>query len=374
MDYQYKSICRGEHSIFEQCRAQGVDPTKYIFFFNLRSYDRLNKTPGIIKAEKETGINYQQVQRAEAEEIMSEGIHGSYDPEDSEGDEHMRRDKNKKELDEDTKNLFEARRKFEAALPKENIHTTSSVAHHAMAGNEEGLQSEPWFEDSPESEIKNWIQEELYIHAKLLLVDDRIAICGSSNLNDRSQLGDHDSELSVVMEDTRLIPSTMNGQPYEAGYHAATLRRYLWREHMGLLPPQEHDASNDINAMPPNVNPDNDIYDQDESYKFVEDPLSDELWEKWTSQADTNTEIFRHLFRADPDDHIKTFEDYDSYLPTRGVKAGHLFDIFMSPEDARKKLSQVKGHLVWHSLNFLEEAEMAQWGLQVNTMTESIYT
>jgi phospholipase D1/2 len=56
------------------------------------------------------------------------------------------------------------------------------------------------------------------------------------------------------------------------------------------------------------------------------------------------------------------------------VKAGHLFDIFMSPEDARKKLSQVKGHLVWHSLNFLEEAEMAQWGLQVNTMTESIYT
>jgi phospholipase D1/2 len=304
MDYQYKSICRGEHSIFEQCRAQGVDPTKYIFFFNLRSYDRLNKTPGIIKAEKETGINYQQVQRAEAEEIMSEGIHGSYDPEDSEGDEHMRRDKNKKELDQDTKNLFEARKKFEAALPKENIHTTSSVAHHAMAGNEEeGLQSEPWFEDSPESEIKNWIQEELYIHAKLLLVDDRIAICGSSNLNDRSQLGDHDSELSVVMEDTRLIPSTMNGQPYEAGYHAATLRRYLWREHMGLLPPQEHDASNDINAMPPNVNPDNDIYDQDESYKFVEDPLSDELWEMWTSQADTNTDIFRHLFRADPDDH-----------------------------------------------------------------------
>jgi phospholipase D1/2 len=215
----------------------------------------------------------------------------------------MRRDKNKKELDEDTKNLFEARRKFEAALPKENIHTTSSVAHHAMAGNGEGLQGEPWFEDSPESEIKNWIQEELYIHAKLLLVDDRIAICGSSNLNDRSQLGDHDSELSVVMEDTRLIPSTMNGQPYEAGYHAATLRRYLWREHMGLLPPQEHDASNDINAMPPNVNPNNDIYDQDESYKFVEDPLSDELWEKWTSQADTNTEIFRHLFRADPDNH-----------------------------------------------------------------------
>lgn len=27
MDYQYKSILRGENSIFEQVRAQGVDPT-----------------------------------------------------------------------------------------------------------------------------------------------------------------------------------------------------------------------------------------------------------------------------------------------------------------------------------------------------------
>lgn len=28
MDYQYKSICRGEHSIFGRIRAQGVDPTR----------------------------------------------------------------------------------------------------------------------------------------------------------------------------------------------------------------------------------------------------------------------------------------------------------------------------------------------------------
>ena len=72
-DYQYKSICRGEHSIFEQIRKEGVDPTQHIFFFNLRSYDRLNKTPAIQKQEEETGVPYQKVQRAEAEEIMSTG-------------------------------------------------------------------------------------------------------------------------------------------------------------------------------------------------------------------------------------------------------------------------------------------------------------
>ena len=72
-DYQYKSICRGEHSIFEQIRKEGVDPREHIFFFNLRSYDRLNKTPAIQKQEEETGVPYQKVQRAEAEEIMSTG-------------------------------------------------------------------------------------------------------------------------------------------------------------------------------------------------------------------------------------------------------------------------------------------------------------
>lgn len=74
---------------------------------------------------------------------------------------------------------------------------------------------------------------------------------------------------------------------------------------MGLLPPQEHDASNDPNAQPPGEDSPNDIWDRDESYKFVEDPLNDELWEQWTKSATTNTMTFRHLFHADPDDYGK---------------------------------------------------------------------
>ena len=38
------------------------------------------------------------------------------------------------------------------------------------------------------------------------------------------------------MTDTRALDSTMDGAPYRAGHHAATLRRILWREHLGLLP------------------------------------------------------------------------------------------------------------------------------------------
>ena len=239
MDYQYKSICRGEHSIFEQIKAHGVDPTRYMFFFNLRSYDRLSKN-----------------------DMGEEGI------------------------------------------SKRTLHKTStahSVAHHAMAKTS-NLYEQPWHGTDRE-EVDSWIQEELYVHSKLLIVDDRIAVCGSSNLNDRSQAGHHDSELSIVMEDTRMIKSKMAGKKFRAGYHAATLRRYLWREHLGLLPPQKLDGKKDANAQPPSDSSPNNIWDRDKGYKFVEDPLGDDLWEMWTSNATRNTEIFRHLFHADPDNH-----------------------------------------------------------------------
>ena len=106
------------------------------------------------------------------------------------------------------------------------------------------------------------------------------------------------------MEDYNTIETTMDGQPFKAGHHAATLRRMLWREHLGLLPAQDFDASNDPNAQPPDVCP-NDVLEGPE-YEFVADPLSDKVWDMWTSNATRNTEMYRHLFRADPDNHSKT--------------------------------------------------------------------
>ncbi|KAK7735580.1 hypothetical protein SLS53_007494 [Cytospora paraplurivora] len=391
MDYQYKSILRGEHSIFEQVRKEGVDPTQHIFFFNLRSYDRLNVTPSVRKQEEESGLKYQDYQRAQAEEIMGDGIHGVKDVY-GEADKHMGKDskkhwikshaekfQNKREgqKDDGAEHKEDVKRRFEAARQEgqAEVRSSSSVAQCAMAGTGRVL-DELW-EGDPEDEVNHWIQEELYIHAKLLIADDKIVICGSSNLNDRSQLGYHDSELSIVMEDTHRIPSIMDGKEFEAGYHAATLRRYLWREHLGLLPPQEMDASYDVNAQPPGEKTMNDIWDQGqgaEGYKFVEDPLGDDLWKEWTERATVNTKVFQQVFHADPDDHVKTFEDYNLFLPPKGVKAGHVFDRMQDPLEIRKKLDQVKGHLVWMPLDFLKDANMAEVGLQVNQFTESVYT
>lgn len=184
----------------------------------------------------------------------------------------------------------------------------------------------------------------------------------------QSQLGSHDSELAIVVEDQDFIDSTMDGKPYRASRLAATLRRQLWREHLGLLPAQNYDATGHPNALPPDVCL-NEIL-EDRHNEFVTDPLSDAVWETWTGQASVNTETYRMLFRADPDDNIKTFEDYNNFRPRRSHKQGHLFDPYLPAKEVREKLDRIKGHLVWLPLEFLRDAEMAEPGLAVNQITE----
>ncbi|KAL9057467.1 MAG: hypothetical protein Q9162_002304 [Coniocarpon cinnabarinum] len=394
MDYQYKSIHRGEHSIFGKCQAAGVDASKYFFIFNLRSYDRINTTMAMKKQEELSGVSYQELQRANAEEIMSGAIHGArpdtnakhpnVDPKQKIAQMKAKKAGEWDETGDETrdtflqkKELFESKRS-EVGLDMFNDIDGDKVADSADSIAKDALLDQPkpseelWNEQHPEQEKENFVQEELYPHDKVLIVDDKIVLCGSSNINDRSQLGYHDSELTIVMEDREEFDSIMDGQHYRAGRHAATLRRMLWREHLGLIEPQPLDAAHDPNAQPPDDCM-NECEDNNEYTQFVADPLNDDLWQMWTERATTNTDTFRRLFRADPDDNIKTFADYDKFTP-KDMKQGHLFDMFMPVADVRKALDQIKGHLVWFPLDFLKDANMAEKGLQVNAYTESIYT
>ncbi|KAG6868613.1 hypothetical protein C0993_000416 [Termitomyces sp. T159_Od127] len=75
---------------------------------------------------------------------------------------------------------------------------------------------------------------QVYIHGKVCIVDDRLAIIGSANINERSQRGDRDSELAAVIRDTDMIDCTMAGKPFKVGRFAHTLRVRLMREHLGV--------------------------------------------------------------------------------------------------------------------------------------------
>ncbi|KAG0046670.1 hypothetical protein BGZ83_008123, partial [Gryganskiella cystojenkinii] len=101
-----------------------------------------------------------------------------------------------------------------------------------------------------DDELENFVTEQLYIHSKLMIVDDRIIICGSANINDRSQVGFRDSEIAIIIEDTDIIDTRMNGQPYKAGRLPHTLRADLFKEHLGLLPHVEHDVVTKASVLP----------------------------------------------------------------------------------------------------------------------------
>ncbi|KAI9782641.1 MAG: Phospholipase D1 [Peltula sp. TS41687] len=125
MQCQYRSICRGESSIFGRLRAQHIEPEDYIQFYSLRSWGRIGPS-------------------------------------------------------------------------------------------------------------KMLVTEQLYIHAKCMVVDDRIAIIGSANINERSMLGSRDSECAAIVRDTDMLETTMNGVPFLVGRFPHTLRMRLMREHLGI--------------------------------------------------------------------------------------------------------------------------------------------
>jgi phospholipase D1/2 len=81
---------------------------------------------------------------------------------------------------------------------------------------------------------KALVTEQLYIHAKCMVVDDRVAIIGSANINERSMLGARDSEVAAVVRDTEMLDSYMGGEPYKVGKFPHTLRMRLMREHLGI--------------------------------------------------------------------------------------------------------------------------------------------
>ena len=84
--------------------------------------------------------------------------------------------------------------------------------------------------------MRNWsvlmgklVQEIIYVHSKLMIVDDRYVICGSANINDRSLLGKRDSEVACVVKDEEFFESILDGKKCKVGKYAHTLRKKIFK-------------------------------------------------------------------------------------------------------------------------------------------------
>jgi phospholipase D1/2 len=81
MEFQYDSINRGGHSIYEEIARAGVNPMDHIRFFNLRSYDRINASNVMAQAEQQSGVSYQKASEGfDAAHESSRGDYQAYRP------------------------------------------------------------------------------------------------------------------------------------------------------------------------------------------------------------------------------------------------------------------------------------------------------
>ncbi|XP_064490341.1 phospholipase D2-like isoform X2 [Ornithodoros turicata] len=188
------------------------------------------------------------------------------------------------------------------------------------------------------------VQELVYVHSKLMIVDDEIAIIGSANINDRSMLGRRDSELAVIVTDIDREKSIMDGRIFSSGKFAGSLRRTLFREHLGLLETENSDID-------------------------LRDPVATSFYEGvWKKTATKNTEIFEKVFRCIPSDQVRSFAELQEFSAIPGLAE-------TDPESARAELLELRGHLVEMPKNFLvDEVLTPASGTKEALMPVSLWT
>ncbi|KAJ7527416.1 hypothetical protein O6H91_16G053700 [Diphasiastrum complanatum] len=189
---------------------------------------------------------------------------------------------------------------------------------------------------------------QIYVHSKLMIIDDRTVMIGSANINDRSLLGSRDSEIAVILEDTEYLESVMNCKTWKAGRFAHSLRKSLWVEHLGL-----HYSEADV----------------------VKDPICETTYKDvWMSRAQVNTGIYDAVFECIPNDYIlsrgalrqmvakqKDNEEYSTtdlgmapLIITESYRNGEIKTNNGSPDC----LNAIQGHLVCFPLQFLSAEDL----------------
>ncbi|MBS1140767.1 MAG: Phospholipase D/Transphosphatidylase [Proteobacteria bacterium] len=131
--------------------------------------------------------------------------------------------------------------------------------------------------------LRNWakigqnvVTEQIYIHSKLMVVDDRFALLGSANVNDRSLLGERDSEIAVLVIDTDTSQCDVGtGSKKPVRTFARDLRMGIWKKIFGITG---------------NVRPASHLK------QAIEQPANPASWQAIQKQAKVNAEAYEKAF------------------------------------------------------------------------------
>ncbi|CAI9119042.1 OLC1v1020696C1 [Oldenlandia corymbosa var. corymbosa] len=187
---------------------------------------------------------------------------------------------------------------------------------------------------------------QVYVHSKIMIIDDCTTLVGSANINDRSLLGSRDSEIGVLIEDKEMVDSFMGGKPWKAGKFSSSLRLSLWAEHLGLRVGEA---------------------------RQIVDPVIDSTYKDiWMATAKTNTMIYQDVFSCVPNDLIQSRVALRQSMAYWKEKLGHTtIDLGIAPSklesyqdgsiystDPMERLRAVKGHLVSFPLDFMSKEDL----------------
>lgn len=332
MNFQYKSINRGSKSILERISKAGYNPADYIQFFHLRSYDRI-------------------LPRSTNDTFMS----SRFD-----------------ETTAEKQDKFNRYAQFELDSVQNGTKSTISDSAMQMASR---VSEQGWYFSNNEAD--HIVFELLYIHSKLIIIDDNVVLCGSANINDRSLEGDHDSEICLIVEEPQIHQSMVNGQPAMVSKFATSLRRQLMRKHLGLVHPQTLINNPEPNGFPPSMSPLPAPYEYDfcsEEDSLVEDPVSENLWNYLRSTAKNNEAIFEDVFHCYPTNQVRNWKQYNQYI-SEWTRPCHVVKKYANdPVTVKAKLDGIKGYIIPMAHEFLiEEGELVKSGIQYNDFVSDLY-
>ena len=172
-----------------------------------------------------------------------------------------------------------------------------------------GLRTSDILDNKPITEI-------IYVHSKLMIVDDKRCIIGSANINDRSLLGLRDSELAIVVEENN---GKIDGPSPKGGIY--NLRCRVFDEHFAL---NEEETSNINHAS---------------------------VWGKIIHNAKNNTLIYRRLFGCYPDNTITVGDEVEERVQEA------------KPEEYEELKKLIYGHAVELPLDFMMDENLEFQGL-----------
>eukprot|EP00811_Abedinium_folium_P001745 NODE_115_length_3621_cov_6.327705.p1 GENE.NODE_115_length_3621_cov_6.327705~~NODE_115_length_3621_cov_6.327705.p1 ORF type:complete len:1029 (-),score=267.23 NODE_115_length_3621_cov_6.327705:533-3445(-) len=169
--------------------------------------------------------------------------------------------------------------------------------------------------------------EQIYVHSKVIIIDDDIAFVGSANLNDRSMLGMRDSEVGVKI--TRLADEApLKGVP-------GRLRVRLWLEHLGQL----HHGPEQASKL------------SDVELTYLQEPWSRECWELWQNTARLNDIAFSSILHVWPHSLLQNWQDFNACVERKvGLPGpGKTWDGII----AELRAAGLRGRIVFHPIWFL---------------------